>query len=111
MEALPSYLEPTELPGYSSTGPTSPHVIVDRERRRTEHIYTLTGLRKSKPWATLRLKSDASLPDSPPIWIEGQPIKGNLQLSLEKGHGIESVTFNVSYPAQSPLLCSYASHP
>jgi hypothetical protein len=104
MDAPPSYLddeysaELADLPTYTnsvlrSSAPASPTTL--RERPVTEHVWTLTTLTKNRAWATLKLQSDAGGPDRPPIWIEGQPIKGSLQLTLDKNSGIEAVSFIV----------------
>jgi hypothetical protein len=61
-------------------------------RDPVEHVYQLGN---SKPWATLRLISRASSPKQLPIFYQNEPISGSLELNLEKGDAILSVTVAV----------------
>ena len=82
-----------ELPTYS--GPSSSRRGGGRSRRiRTEHIYTINNA-DGTPWLYLKLKSWASSANSLPLFIEGQTIKGDVDLDLKKSDSISAIVVNV----------------
>jgi hypothetical protein len=83
-----------ELPPYSSTLAPQPSGCRDR----VEHIYQL-GSSKNKPWATLKLFSSANSPKQLPTFFQGEQIIGSVEMSLEKGDNLRSVSVSVSVPS------------
>jgi hypothetical protein len=82
-----------ELPTYS--GPSSSRREGGRPRRvRTEHVYTINNT-DGTPWLYLKFKSWASSTNSLPMFIEGQTIKGIVDLDLKKSDSISAIVVNV----------------
>ncbi|KAF8523602.1 hypothetical protein JB92DRAFT_2884404 [Gautieria morchelliformis] len=72
----------------------------------TERVYTLEK-DKNQPWAFLKVKSRGTKHTSFPQFIQGEPIAGTVELSLEKTDHIQAVTVEVQGVAfavgQEPL--------
>jgi hypothetical protein len=64
-------------------------------REPTEHVFELLE-GKSKPWATLKVYSSAKSSKSLPTFFEKESITGLLELTVEKGDGIQAITATVS---------------
>ncbi|KAF8519813.1 hypothetical protein JB92DRAFT_2710020 [Gautieria morchelliformis] len=59
----------------------------------TDRVYTLE---MDKPWAFLKVKSRGTKHTSFPMFIQGEPITGTVELSLEKTSHIQAVTVEAS---------------
>lgn len=82
-----------ELPTYS--GPSSRRQGGHARRGRTEHIYTIQDVNE-RPWLALKIKSWASSATSLPVFVEGQEIRGIVELDLKKSDSINAITVTVS---------------
>jgi hypothetical protein len=91
----------TELPAYSvqavsgSASPVRDQIFPEpRAHGRTEHTFVLND-RKGKPWATLILNSSAQSPRKMPTFIDDEPVKGLVLLSLDRKESFTSVSISV----------------
>ena len=89
----------TELPAYSRT-PSTSH---QEGRRLTEHKFTLDSP-DGRHWLILRVKSNAPSTKGLPVYVEGQPIIGTVELRLDKPENIKAVVVSVSSE-----ICSWIS--
>jgi hypothetical protein len=67
---------------------------------RTQHEYSLDG--SDKPWLKLNVSSHASSPSSVPVFIEGDPIAGSVEVDVSKLANIQEITLSVS-PHKCPI--------
>jgi hypothetical protein len=76
-----------------------------QEVKRTEHVFELLA-GKTRPWATLKLRSNAKGPQQIPTFFQDAPIMGTLELDVEKEDAINNVYIQVSisFPLLLPLL-------
>lgn len=91
-EALPSFAE-----SIATSEASLPPGYADATSRLqlTERVSTLETS-KMKPWAFLKVNSRVGKSMSIPRFIQGEPITGTVQLSLEKTEHIEAVTIQAS---------------
>lgn len=85
----------TELPAYSRSA-TRPQ----EARPLTEHTFTLETSDRV-PWLVLKVKSSAPSTKGLPVFVEGQPITGEVDLRLDKPENIKSVVVSVSFQVRS----------
>jgi hypothetical protein len=85
------YPQAGDLPPYVRRT-SSQHLI---QRPQVEHAYHLTNS-KSKPWATLKVRSSAKSPNLIPTFFQHEHVVGSLELNLDKGDTISAVTVAVS---------------
>ncbi|KAF5326885.1 hypothetical protein D9619_004143 [Psilocybe cf. subviscida] len=95
---ISSDLQLSDLPSYSRSPAQAP-VASSGPARSTgrsppqEFHYELN--KKGKTFAILTIIADGQISRQMPIFIEGQPVKGRVQLMLDKPDAIQSVTINV----------------
>jgi hypothetical protein len=70
----------------------------------TERVFTLETS-KQQPWAFLKVKCPSGKSTSIPRFIQGEPITGTVELSLDKTDHIEAVTIEVSSRFMFVTLC------
>ncbi len=85
-------INPSVPPAYSP--PENSQAPPRAHREPTIHLYELTNS-KSRPWAVLRVASNAASSAQLPHVYEGEPIIGSVNLDLEKGVQIKSVSITV----------------
>lgn len=81
---------PDYPPNGSVSAPSYRHTRAEpTSREGIEHAYHLTGS-KAKPWASLKLKSTARSADALPVFMEGNVIRGRVELNgLKKDNIVE----------------------
>ena len=83
-------------PAYTlHTGNQSNDTVASGQRELVDHSYNLPT-RKGVPWATLKIQSRATAISSLPLFIEGQPITGSIELNLLEETCMKSVSIAVS---------------
>lgn len=76
----------SELPSYTTRAPQA--------AQWSEHTYFLEN--KNKKWLILHVnRSRSSNPASPPLFIENDPIKGRVEIDLDKAESVKAVTIAV----------------
>lgn len=86
-----------ELPAYSRTA-----AVQQVARPLTEHTFTL-DVPEGNPWLVLKVKSNAPSTKGLPVFVEGQPIAGVVELQLDKPENIKAVVILVSSRSRSTL--------
>lgn len=86
-----------ELPAYSRTA-----AVQQVARPLTEHKFTLDAP-EGNPWLVLKVKSNAPSTKGLPVFVEGQPIAGVVELQLDKPENIKAVVILVSSRSRSTL--------
>lgn len=82
----------TSLPAYTARDRPSTAGVV---RELTEHEFDIKD-KKKKPWATLKLRSNARSSASLPTFLEGDKITGSVTLDLSSSEKILGVSLLVS---------------
>jgi hypothetical protein len=82
----------TSLPAYTARDRPSTAGAV---RELTEHEFDIKD-KKKKPWATLKLRSNARSSASLPTFLEGDKITGSVTLDLSSSEKILGVSLLVS---------------
>ncbi|KAJ7592897.1 hypothetical protein C8J56DRAFT_1045349 [Mycena floridula] len=84
----------TSLPAYTPrpSRPSSAH----RRREPIEHVLELSD-KRGKPWASLKLFSNAGGSKSLPTFVQGDKITGSVSLELSEEDSISSIDISVSF--------------
>jgi hypothetical protein len=91
-----------ELPDYAS--------LLPYQRPPVTHSYDLSKGSRT-PWLVLTMSSLAPSPKQVPIFFAGRPIKGTVELNLEKPEHFTSVEVEVSYrPTEAKPIPSWLCH-
>ncbi|KDQ56976.1 hypothetical protein JAAARDRAFT_35575 [Jaapia argillacea MUCL 33604] len=81
-----------DLPPYAHHA--SPPSTSANRRELTDHVYHLYNS-KNKPWASLKVRSTARSNKFLPVYYEGEPINGEVELNFEKEERIKAVSLMV----------------
>jgi hypothetical protein len=74
---------------------------------KTEHLFELMN-GKAKPWASLKLQSNAKGPQQIPTFFDRQAITGTVNLIVSKDDPIQSVSVTVRSPLTLPYFLAIA---
>jgi hypothetical protein len=84
-----------EPPAYSSSIPSALSSRRTSRRGRVKHEFHLTG-GKEKPWATLKVLSNARFSNQPPVFLEGDTISGSVEVDESKLGQFQAIDVSVS---------------
>lgn len=74
-----------------------------RARKRAVHKLVLKKDRDSAAWLTLRVASLAPSSKTLPLFLGNKPIKGNVEIDLDKPQHVISVDISVRLPSRGHL--------